>query len=411
MQRPEFQRLPLHEQRLHAIACSCNSEWKSIMIAFCLSADMPRTSWQIMQEFASAVGEGAYVPDSSNFKAVMERSMVTYGVAVPSVSSASKSWILSDFGSEYAAPVAAHSLQWAVQHGMSLYSVLGHSASPGETLAPLNRLRILRFMRHHPDARRVTDIVDGVGIDFAVVSSHVSQLMKIGFVEFRSASLSHEGWRHTWVEGKDLEDAINDSSLTHYTGSRRRVVEHIRSIPTRNASPREISEALKMHPVTVRNILSALREKGYTTCTWVGREKHTDAMLLGKGKEFAETWLDAVEDALADGHTKEAMAMHLNDTLPIAGSAAALYLPLSKKGRMRPFEDRLADTLRFIDIYTSSKGIGPRTMEIISSTGVMCSNILHSALESKLIERETEGKGRRWRLTPAGKEKITPAGQ
>ncbi len=204
----------------------------------------------------------------------------------------------------------------------------------------------------------------------------------------------------------DPNEAINDRTITVYTGTRRRIVEHIQSLPTRRATAFEISRSLGISQTTVSSVLSALRDKRYTSCVWIGREKCTDAFILDRGKEFIDSWLDVVEDTLAGGHTQEAIMRHIEDARAVAGKAAMLYFPFSKKGRSKPFEERLTETLRFIGERASRNGIGPRTMEIVSATGVMCSNLLQHALKQNLIERETEGKGTRWRLTAAGRGKI-----
>lgn len=289
------------EGRLNAIVGGVvNSELKSATLL--ALDDVPADAEEIKARVREIAGEG-YLPRSTAFGSYCHNSFFPIGlVARESVirdegGFEGIGYSLTDAGKKYGVPIAEFSLDWAVRNNWSLYEILGSTASPGKSRAPMNTIKILETLANKERNLRCTDLAEAIDLDNAGVQRTVERLQKAGLVKFESVGALAKGKKavYEWTGDVGVEDV---ESVKHLPTLTREVAELVAKKGQGEYSA--LAKEMKKYPVSVSGVLSGLERQGAVKRVKFSRYVKSEVYLLDKGKGFIEDYVAPVKEFLSD---------------------------------------------------------------------------------------------------------------
>ena len=179
----------------------------------------------------------------------------------------------------------------------SLYPVFGQTASPGETRAPFNRVRVLDYMCRHPYEVREADLVTAVGLEHSLIAGSFHSLSNYEMIDYKSVT-SNTGRtqiRYKVVESKDPAKA---DYYQHYPSLQEEIIKILKE-STEPISALDISEKLpdqfkqnwnnkKRLKSHISEVLSDLSRQNYLARVdrFTGAKKQSDVSLTIKGRDL-----------------------------------------------------------------------------------------------------------------------------
>jgi len=296
---------------------------------------------------------------------------------------------LSPAGKKYGQPIAAFSLNFAAENGVSLYSILGQTASPGDTRAPYNTIRMLRCIKD--SSNTVVEIVDKLDMTEGSVIVHLDRLEKAGMVKLQTLSSDYEdeGHSYRWVDGKSPEDI----RLDEHSKAVKEVAKWLAANKTGNS--RQISEATGCNVYSVTEAFNYLLNNGFVTTAFLSRTKSCIELVDNEAQPFLE-YVDAVEDALQDGPALKEMGKLYADFMTgkkreQLNRATGLYRDASPRMNQLTPEERDDKAIEFIGGYQAGHGCGPRNSEILDgldwNMGTLCSVLSRLCRSGKITKK------------------------
>jgi len=412
------------KDRLSAVLSSINTEWKAITLAAILDVHGSISSRGMQSAFASVVGS-SYIPRGhKTFAGYADQTFVPIGLVackvmmpIGGMPMEINEWCLTDAGEKYGAPVAAFTIDWLDKwnrkygSSLSMYQIFGQTDSRGNSRSPYNRAALLLKLFDNPVLRQ-EDLSQTLALETTGVRTHIQTLEGLGFLDYSSVSVETSGWaKHIWNKQKNLAEAIGDPKIGYQRSVLKRRVMKLLASEKRPLDCNEIANLLKYdHLHNVSTILTGLAEKKYTSCQWIGGEKQSEAKITDLGKEFVETYLKPVVNALSDGNALGEMQRLRKEVvadMALLSSAAQLYYPHSQAYKFRTVVERINAVLRMVRSHQEANGIGSRTKDILKKTQFKTGQYIGRAFHEGLLEKKKDGKEVRYTLTEKGRKIIS----
>ena len=279
------------EGRLSAVANAVNMEFKTITLLHL--DDIPASGNEIRRRIRETRGRG-YLPDVRLFGA--------YGNTLHDIALVAKQTVIRDegyiqeigyelteAGRVYGIPIASLALKFAVDNGISFYSILGPTLSRGKSRAPYNRIRILEELKE--GAKREVDLSSALNIRNNSTQEHLLRLSKINFVRFDSIGANPKGkCTFSLVDGVDIDNA------EHYPGyplPTDRAITSIKKMGKEFDCNMIARDMGYKHLSVVSSILCFLERQGYVKrdSIWKIGEIGSEAELLDNGKRYLDEFV------------------------------------------------------------------------------------------------------------------------
>lgn len=301
MERIEEKQFPDNlEDRLAIIANAINTELKTATLLHL--DDAPREDSEIRARIGETIGEG-YLPETRAFSAYGN---TLYNIALVAKKTITRDtgevqyigYSLTEIGKTLGLPVAVFSLRYAVDNKISMFNILGSTASRGDSRAPYNRIRILRKLRNSKELRRV-DLIETLDLDDQSVQTHLEALSKIGFVEFESTGTKPKGkFKYQWIKG-------NCSDEIKSVGTLRSLTRKVAKILAENDNAYDGKEISKIFgyksPEDISRILCGLEKQALVerVLPWKAHELCSRIRILDNGRKFYDKWYLPLSEILA----------------------------------------------------------------------------------------------------------------
>ncbi len=375
------------ERRSSAILNVVNTEFKSLTL---LHLDgVPTEEGEIRRRVRETVGRGTYLPLGGAFGAYCHHTLFPIGavaeetVCHETLEGSVVGYTLTDAGRKYGQPIAAFSLDWAIDHNRSLFEVLGVTASSGNSRSPLNRIKILKRLKKGPArVSELSRLLYGSAKEtpkktpnrfrknkIGSPQRHLEELERIGFIETtHCGEVVGPMVVYSWIDGGKPEET---KPVKTYARLPKRIAEELRRLGTTNLE--ELEATLRIRRSLISMILSNLERRGL-----VEKEGGTStAHLLGPGREFLDLYLTRVEKALSDGICLRTMTKRLEGDFKRENiqKAIELYKKVSPQINRRPSEKTQEE---IIDLLRGNPGLRPS--EIRSQMGLEGAGIYLSRL-------------------------------
>lgn len=387
------------EGRLNAVMNIANGELK---VATLLHLDDTLAGGEdILARVRESVGRGVRLIYGNNFSGYCHKSLLPIGTVAEEEIRRDDGEVISvgyritEAGKKYGVPISVFSLQWGVDNGVSLYSVLGSTCSKGKTRSPLNRIKILKALRERGILREI-DLYEVTGLDNPSLSEHLESLKKIDFVEYSSVPGAHERkgvikYRHTGKQGepKPVRGRIKLP---------RKVLELMTQLETANCYV--VADRLGHSPSNCSSTLSVLERQGFLERIgfFEGRRIKSRAEIKDRGRKFVDEYIEFVEAALTDDSMLDLLAENAQRFLrdsEIAGNylvnGIKNYWKFSPWGNAKPKEET---NLRIIDYVQRNPGARPRDigrdLGLTSPTTYLTPLIKAGKLEKRKIDEQNK---------------------
>ncbi|MEK6927710.1 MAG: ArsR family transcriptional regulator [Nanoarchaeota archaeon] len=372
------------EGRLNAVLNSVNSELKGATLihldeGYSLGAD-------ITARIRRSV-PGIKLPRVENFDSYCKHSLFPIGLVAREnfVMSGGNServgYGLTEAGKKYGQPIAVFSLIYAVDNNYSLFNLLGSTHTDGSTRSPLNKVKILKFLRKQSGKDiSVQNIADGIGLTPVLVWDAVIKLQSGGFLDYDSVG-EDRTLRYDFVSNKSGEVKPVNCLMTltqQVYGSIKR-----RGFGDAQVVSKEIDYP---HSSVVSRVLIGLAEQGFVKRVgrWTRRQWNTGSIfsevgISEKGLKFIDNFIVPVENALS---SDEGLA-DLNEISDICMGDRELRREYLTQGinlyrSVSPGMNAVsrAETNSKIITYLS-KNPGQRLKELCTHTGIEKSTLCH----------------------------------
>jgi len=388
------------EARFQSILSCMNTELKQALL---LTADWyPRTYIGLYNKLAAVTNIDlpcAQDIDSYCVDTLTPAGMLTMELFGRGLGYAERNFRLNQRGAKYGQPLAAFSIKYAVDHGVSLYELLGQTASAGDSIAPCNRVRIVELVSAGYD--KIVDLTDRLGLVIEDVRQHLDRMSKLKILTYNSLNLEKKGMKvYRWVDGKRPGKTKIVSQLKKLTYD----VE-IWLYRNKTGERNQIAEALGYRHVNhVSTILSGLVRQGLVETQFTSSNKSRIGLL--KRSRLILDYSNAVRDALGDGvvltEMREILEMFKRDKHVFTRYLDAgidLYCQVSPSINKRNFEEREIILLKFIRSFQEREKTGVRPVDAVRSLGWTHGTItrcLRSLLRKGDVERERKGPATRY---------------
>ncbi len=370
-----------------AILSAINTEIKQSILGFCLD-DGIKTESEIRKSFLELTQ--TWCPHQNSLKDYMRYTFVPTGL----VDAVGGGWKLSKVGKKYGRPIAAFSLKYATEKGVSLYSILGKTSSD-ETSSPFNRIMILKTL--FEGSQRETDLAQKLALHKNSICLHLKRLKDVGFVSYDSVEVEKKGWaRYRWVSGTpdDVKGIANYPSLT------KKIARYLYEY--KEADYAEISKILGCSASNASTVLAGLERQGVISSRWVGGKRLSEAAILEAGKEFVKEYVEKIEDALSDGPELESMERLYEelkaDKVKLRSyvhEGIELYKRVSPYQKIKPKWEKIRDVIEFVRQFEDHRG--PRTRDIVNQLNVSARQLKEIVGMGYLL-KEKEGRETRYRI-------------
>ncbi len=397
------------EKRAEAILSTINTEPKQILLAFCLD-DSAKTCSQLRNLFTDFVEpQEHWVPIDKTFEGYSHQTFVPIGMVAEELIQYSGmgepvlTWKITEAGKRYGRPSAAFALKYAVEHGISLYSILVSTSSPGESRSPYNAFRVLSILDKE-GVLRETDLSIKIGLNHCNVGSHLQRLKKMGFIYYDSANIEEPGFAvYKWKHGKPE----NAKTVAYYKTLTQKIAELI--YRKKQISTHEISNVVS-NKNDVSRVVSGLVEQGLVKpVKFIGRDIQSEAYILEPGREFVEEFCEPLEYALEHDDFS-----HIENTTRFfadfdvardyAGKGMDLYSKVSPHKSPRDMEQVQRSAIDFVRKYQNEHGIGPRAKEIMKRCRLHVRYL--TPLVGHQLVKYREGRAVRYEINPDYSESL-----
>ncbi len=309
------------EQRLEALLSVGNTEPKQVLSL--LLSDAPQSVEALRNQFISLI-EGVqykgrqWMPHGITIENYLVDSLDQIGfIAFPVIGASRIGYARTQAGRDYGQPVMAFMLNMANRLGMSMYQLLGKTATPGDSRATYNRFRTLEFLlSQHKNSKetREVDIVNLLNLGNTSVKVYLNALKKIGIVEWDSIDPELKGQIfYRWKEGKNPDEVPKYSTAKTLTQEvavylyRNRecnniaIVKHLR---TKRHYKKWVYSILMRN---VSSILSHLERHSFAESDYTGAKVQSHINLVRGKADFVEEFTSKLRNAANGGAELRAM--------------------------------------------------------------------------------------------------------
>jgi len=292
------------EGRLSAVANAVNMEFKTITLLHL--DDIPASGNEIRRRIRETRGRG-YLPDVRLFGA--------YGNTLHDIALVAKQTVIRDEGDiqeigyelteagrVYGIPIASLALKYAIDNGISFYSILGQTLSRRESRAPYNRIRILEELKE--GVKREVDLSNALNLRNSSTQEHLLKLSKINFIRFDSIGANPKGkCTFSLVDGEDIDNAEH---YPKYPLPTDRVITSIKIMGKEFNSHMLARDMGYKHLSHVSSILCFLEKQGYVKrdSIWKSRKIESEAELLDNGKRYLDEFVIPTREHLTYRNSK-----------------------------------------------------------------------------------------------------------
>ena len=406
------------EQRLEALLSVGNTEPKQVLSL--LLMDNPQSVEALNSQFIGLI-EGVqyrgkqWKPLVKTIENYLVYSLDSIGfIAFPVIESSKIGYARTQGGKFYGQPVMAFMLNMANQLGISMYQLLGHTHTSGDSRAPYNRFRTLEFLlsqyRNGKETRAV-DISNLLNLQNNSVIGHLSALKEIGFIEWDSISPELKGQNvYTWREGKKPEEA---PTYQHLASSTKVVADYL--FKNKECNNITVVEYLKtkdsyrqwqyknlLHGID--GILSHLKKHGFAESNYSGGKIGSHVNLVRDGADFVEEFTRKLRNAVNNGNELRAMKQLYNsymdnyEEFKHDSEAVSFYVDVSPQLNAITEEE----TQRKIFSYLKEKGES-RLSHMKSDLRLNTYNYLPEMLRSAMLVERREGRKAFYLINPGYK--------
>lgn len=307
---------------------------------------------------------------------------------------------LSVVGERYGQPIAAFSLRYAVDHNISLYSLLGPASTVGKSRAPYNRARIMELLAQ--GCSRIVELEDRLGLAHTDISYHLNHLRTHGLVLFDSLNPEREEKSYTWVEGRRPQEAKT-------VETRRRLTEIVAQWLYRHRRgtlaqiARDLNQSFKQD---VSKVLVGLAHQGLARTRFPSNDR--SAVALGKRARIALNYLNSVRAAVTSERGLKQMTAVLDEFRRdenlfshYVDGAIRLHSVVSPRMNAKTAKERETELISFIKEYQDEHKKGPRPSEMARGLGWNLATLrdyINFLLEKSRLVREQHGACVRYRL-------------
>ncbi len=385
------------EERFENILAVMNTELKTLFLGFCLD-DLPQNESELHKQLSELVTKN-WIPEAQHFDSYLH-TLVPTGMVIEEPVRFYNSgienlvWRINEAGKKYGRPIAAFTLKYAVEHGMSMQQILGKTGTAGETRSPYNRIKIItELMKGN---LRAVDLQEAINLDKTGVTRHLRNLAQIGLVEYDSANIETQRYAlYKWTKGKKSSDVRRVGAHIHEATIH--VAAYLAKVG--QADRNQIAAEFNRNASDISYILSWLVRQGFASpVKWVGGKILSDARLTIAGWEFKFGYLDMVRNALSGGPELSYMQDVWEDfmenkekLIEYANKGMKLYESASPFLRRKSADERKADIIKFIEQYQAAHKEGPRTKEIVEGTDSASTCYLTDLIKDGILKKEKEG--------------------
>jgi len=392
------------EERLKAVLRCMNTELKQATLLTCET--YPRTYKEISKNLGALTN--AKLPKAQSFASYCICTLLPAGLLVHErfgrgLGVAHRYFRLSEDGEEYGRPIAAFSLKYAVDHGISLYQLLGQSQSTSDSRSSYNRARIVELVS--VGNTRLKDLMDHLSLMVEDVRQHLRHLKTVGVLTFDSLSPEFKGLKiYTWRSGRLPSEARNVVERGKLTAA---VAKWL--YENGSGERNQIAADLNYKDIQgISRVLVGLAAQGLADTPFLPHEK-SRIVLLEKA-EVVTDYLRSVRDALSGkpalddmkttlrefDRNKETLANYLD-------AGIKLYDAVSPQIHARVAEEREFELMQFIEGYKARRGLGARPVDAARALGwthgtvTRCLGVL---LRRGLVVNEKRGPAARYTVCP-----------
>lgn len=359
------------EARLAAVLSCMNSELKQATL---LVLDRyPGTSSDISKRLATIAN--ARLPTPGTFSSYCTDTFVPMGFVVQERFRKRRPgfprnyFAISGPGEKYGQPIAAFSLRYAVDHNISLYELLGQTASPGESRSPYNRARLVELVSEGHD--RMVDVRERLGLAIEDVRQHLRKLEKLALLTFDSLSFEKKGVNfYTWVRGRLPGEAKTVCQLKRLT---RDVVGWL--YRNKKGERNRIGDALNYpDPCHISSVLVGLAEQGLAHSPFKSTDK--SRIILSQKSTLLSDYTRALRNALEDKPDLKDMRAMLEELMydkdicsRYVDAGIELYNSVSPNINSRTGVGRESELVEFIERFQKRRGSGARPVDMVGALG------------------------------------------
>ena len=389
------------EGRLNSMLNVVNTELKSATLLHL--DDSPTEPSEIRVRIRETIGEG-YLPIPSGFGAYCHHTLFPIGAVAEemirreSVEAIYPAYSLTEAGKIYGRPISALALQYAVENQMSLFQILGNTASHGKTRCPSNRLNILKYLAEKGETG-IVNLARSLKLRNGNILNAVLTLQTVGLIDYESTGECKKGKGvifYLWRDGSKLERVEQVGSERELTIKAARLLKE----KGRITAP-EATDILGVHLVRrLSEVYSSLVKQGFAIREndFLGGKKQSSVKIRANESagflELTRRFEDILSDKIGRAEAEEIYLDFLNKTDygEIVREAIELYKKVSpainKKSREEQTE-RILDFLR--------RNPGSRNGEIRDTLKLRSAqNSLTLLVKSGILRKVKEGKETRY---------------
>lgn len=389
------------EARLRAVLGCMNGELKQAILL--LADEQPRTKTGIQRLLEAHTDEA--LPGSGTFYDYCFQTLTPAGFLIhdclgKGLKARYNCFKLSAAGRRYGRPLAAYSLQYAVENKISLYELFGPTSSGGGSSGPYNRARIMELVA--AGCNQIVSLAEQIGLSHTDISHHLRHLQAKGLLRFDSLTSAPGFKSYRWVRGRRPEEAKTIANRKKLTEA---VIHWL--YRHKQGDHRQIAGAVGCrHLQDVSKVLVGLAQQGLAFTEF--SSTHRSRVELGKQAGPVLDYLKTVRGALRDGpelarittrvkhwyRHPETLKQHLN-------AALALYMNISPTVNRKNSAEREEELIECIERFQSEQGRGPRPSEMMKKLGWNHGTLriyLHSLLREGRLTRQQQKGSVRYRL-------------
>jgi DNA-binding transcriptional ArsR family regulator len=391
------------EARLAAVLSCMNSELKQATL---LVLDRsPGTSTDIGKSLAAIAN--ARLPTPGTFSSYCTDTFVPMGFVVQERFRKRRPgfpknyFAISGPGEKYGQPIAAFSLRYAVDHNLSLYELLGQTASVGDSRSPYNRARLVELVSEGHST--IKDVRERLGLAIEDVRQHLHKLRKLRILTFDTLSFEKKGVNfYTWVRGRFPEEAKTVCQLKRLT---RDVVRWL--YRNRKGERNQIGDALNYpDPCHISSVLVGLAEQGLVHSPFKSTDK--SRIILSQKSTLLSDYTRALRNALEEKPDLKDMRAMLDELMydnhicsRYVDAGLELYNAVSPNINSRTGVGRESELVEFIERFQKRKGSGARPVDMVGALGWTHGSVtryVRMLLSKRLILRLKKGTAARYSL-------------
>ena len=378
---------PKFEEILHTV----NSEYKQITLACCLDHTYKGRA-EIRRDFKKAVKGAVKTPDNSVFSHYLDGSFVPAVVKKRTTSSRflrckNNYWALTDFGLDYAKPIASFSMKYSVDHSPSLSKVLG--------LRPDVRAKILLYLDQK--SANEAELSRFLSIESSGVREHLRVLQVLGLLTYESVCTESSGWAtYKWAGRANPRTVSVDFLHNPQIGSTNNILGLYLGNPMDGIDYTRISTIFGMHSKNTSVVIGSLYHQHLLSRDKWTNIKMSEAKITKKGSNFVKGYLHSVADALDNGSELAKMRELQFKAFDYAPHAAKIYAKGSNLLNRRPLTETASRIKAYIRLYMHKHRNLPRASEISGGIGRSVGLPLFKLVKCKMLKRIRIGRASRY---------------